>query len=311
MAISVNSNGATTASNPTAALVNSVQSIQDSINANPAVITNPSGTTGAVPGTLTTQAVNGAIMVGVIGSNGRPGPTFPLGKPALYVSLSTSTAAPGTGDLPKDGNYGWHFNSSTGEYSFAYNSGGSIVFQSIDTLSGKITSTQHGDLSAVDTSLPRHVFSQITGAITLVQHGNLGSGSVSPHDFSQISGTVSDTQHGSRAGGSLHPNVVVSGASGFMTGVQAATLASILTIVNDITSTGAVSELLNCTQLQVSGTKVVGARDTVWTIAGGLAFDKALVAYTPNAAYTPSDLVQLAKWINGIVVTLQVHGLLG
>lgn len=150
-----------------------------------------------------------------------------------YLTLTTSALPPAVADLPADGNYGWHLDTSTSAYYWAYNAAGVIVYPNFLSISGTITGTQHSDLSAFVGTL--HGMAQISGSISAAQHGNL-SGTGPFHAFQGITGVITDTQHGARSGGTaLHPIAVASGTAGFMSGTDKSKLDDITSAVSSST----------------------------------------------------------------------------
>jgi len=158
--------------------------------------------------------------------------------------------------FPTDGQYGWYLNTSTGNYSFVLNNGGVLAFQDLRTFTGNISAAQHGDLSG--------------SAATF-------------HQFPSITGTITDLQHGVRSGANLH-DAATGSVNGFMSATDK-------TKLNDITATGTATNLLNATQLQINGVKVVGAQ---------------------GAAITDPDgtLANAVSRIQAILNRLRAHGLI-
>lgn len=242
-----------------AALSGALTSHISELNATPGLIgvTNGMYPTNAVAGSMTAEAVTNGITLGVVDGSGSVGSTYTLSKAlTLYLGFVHHTGDPVASDLPVEGNFAWYRNDTSGAYGFIFNDTGSVVFQNFTYISGTITLAQHGNLGSGGTE--PHDFTQISGSITLAQHGNLGSGSL-PHDFTQISSTISDTQHGSRSGGTLHA-AATNTTAGFATAAQIIQLNQATSTLTDITSTGAVSEILNGTILYVNGVPVLTAR---------------------------------------------------
>lgn len=241
------------------ALQSSIQSIQTQTNTAPGLFSNIGGklALGVPPGSVNAVRLpDGSISLDVADSSGFGNPLV-IGSQAPsssnYIAPQTHAGAPTTTQFPSDGNFGWYKNTTSGNWYFTLNFGGSLVFQNLATFSG----------------------------------------------------TISDTQHGSRSGGTLHAAATTS-AAGFATAAQITLLGGLNTTVTDITTTGAVTELLNGSQLQVNGTKVVGARNTGWSQTGTFTTTKGLVVNT-----TSITAAQLGDIVYTIYTALVTHGLLG
>lgn len=206
-----------------------------------------------------------------------------------YTGLTSTAAAPTTAELPNDGSFGWHHNTLTGNYYFAYNDGGVIRYPSFASITGNIQ--------------------DIPGQITAGQHGNLTSGTL--HSFAVISGSISAAQHDNQTNGGLHAAVVAAGASGFMTGADKTKLnnypADCTTVYNDSNAVQRSGGLINAAGYYVAGTKVVGARDTAWSLTGSYTSRKNL----NGATSLPLTNQVLGDVIYSIVETLITHGLMG
>lgn len=112
---------------------------------------------------------------------------------------------------------------------------------------------------------------------------------ISVYDFTDITGTISAAQHGVLTNNATarHSNVTTS-VDGFM-------IAADKVILNDITTTGTVASLLNCTALQINGVQVANGNYNY--TAGGV------VAGPANAAYSAVEqdmLNQLKAAVNDI-----------
>jgi len=111
-----------------------------------------------------------------------------------YIAYQDGTTAPTTAEFPNDGDWGWYKDETTQYIYFVLNHNGAILKQRIETLTGSITSSQHGNLSAVASTM--HAFSQLTGSITASQHGDLSSTTSNMHSFVQLTGNITESQHG-------------------------------------------------------------------------------------------------------------------
>lgn len=135
------------------ALQSAIQSIQVQTNTAPTLFSNTGGKVpiGVVPGSLNvTRQQDGSITLDVADSSGFGNPlTVAATTPSssAYLSPQTHTGAPSTTQFPLPGNFGWYKNTTSGNWYFTLNFGGSLVFQDISTLSGTITATQHGNLA--------------------------------------------------------------------------------------------------------------------------------------------------------------------
>lgn len=226
----------------------------------------------------------------------------------FFTGITRSTAAPTTTELPAAGNFGWHQNTSTGAYYWAYNDAGSVVFPSFASVTGTITGDQHGDLSAFVGIL--HDFTQIQGVITGTQHGT-HSGAGTFHSFLGITGVITDAQHGSRGNisGTAH-DLVTAAEHGFARKADYSKLLlyppDCTTVHNDSNAVQRSAGTINADRYAVNGTQVVGARDTSWALSG---------AYTPrsnlNGAANTLSTATLADYFYTLVQSLMTHGLIG
>lgn len=187
-----------------------LQQVQSQLNAYPSYngLTNGKSATGVAPGSLQARSLpSGGIGFAIADSTKTFSQEFVLqsGSTGGSVIFQTGTGAPTTTTFPTAGTFAWYHDTTSGKYWWVYNDGGTIVEQSLSTLSGSISASQHGNLS--------------------------GAGGTD-HDFTQISGTITDTQHGSRSGGTLHSQVTT-GADGFMI---AADKVKLNTITNHLAS---------------------------------------------------------------------------
>lgn len=199
-----------------------------------------------------------------------------------FSGLTESATVPTTTDLPDDGNFGWHLNTATGEYSQAYNDGGVIVFQSLSTLTGSI--------------------SDLSGSITEAQHGNLATGTL--HPFTVISGSINDAQHGNRGNnsGSAHDVVITSaggaGVHGFMHRDDKAKIdrypLDCTTVYNDSNAVQRSAGNISGTKFSVNGVQIITSQ--------GAAINDA-----PTA---PADLDVLTTKFNQLLARLRAHGLI-
>ncbi len=136
-------------------------------------------------------------------------------------------------------------------------------------------------------------------------------------DVGTFSGTITAAQHGSLTNNAVarHSNATGS-VDGFMSAADktildaATAIATNSTLVlrgagGGITATG-----LNVTSGATTVASVVSFPDTGWSMAGGLALDKTLVAFTPNATYLASDLTQIMKYVDALFdLVLNTHKL--
>lgn len=90
----------------------------------------------AQPFTPSLQMVSGGVVLNQADSSGKYGQGIfvpsglPLNIPAsvlLYTGLTTSTSPPSTTDLPSNGSWGWHINTSDNSFYWAYNNAGTIL----------------------------------------------------------------------------------------------------------------------------------------------------------------------------------------
>jgi len=216
-----------------------------------------------------------------------------------FMAYQTGTVIPTVAaNFPTDGSWGWYLDSTTGYLYLPRNAGGTLRNITITTLEGVITITQHGNQSAAGGT--SHAFTQISGAITAAQHGNLATGTL--HSFPVISGTITDAQHGSLSGGATHASAGAS--AGFMsagdkTKLDAATASATASTICLRDASGNI----NGTSIEVSGTKVVGARNTGWVTQTAVASKVDLGAAPTVGA--------LASWASAVDSMLKTHGLIG
>lgn|GEM_PF-3632426 len=127
--------------------------LQTQFNSQP-ILTSP--VNGTFSGSAANGSVNvrslsdGSIAISQYNSQGR-GPEAIIGGSApsssQYRSAQTHAGAPSVGtNFPNVGDFGWYKNTTTGNWYFTLNFGGSLVFQDISTLAGTITTGQHGNL---------------------------------------------------------------------------------------------------------------------------------------------------------------------
>lgn len=90
----------------------------------------------AQPFTPSLQMVSGGVVLNQADSSGKYGQGIfvPSGLPTnipasvlLYTGLTTSTSPPSTTDLPSNGSWGWHLNTSDNSFYWAYNNAGTIL----------------------------------------------------------------------------------------------------------------------------------------------------------------------------------------
>jgi hypothetical protein len=225
---------------------------------------------------------------------------------AQYVTFQTGSVAPTVdANFPNDGDWGWYRDTVTGYNYFAINQEGTLRYPTITTLPGAITSTQHGDLSGVDTSSARHVFGQITGTISATQHGDLSAAVGTLHGFAQVSGSITAAQHGSQTSGTLH--AVASGATaGFMSTTH-------YTLVNGATASDTASTLalrtasahLQCARLLCSGNEGDTLRQVV-TVRGA-----AVTKPTGGATIDAEARTAISALIDRLSAAAGGHGLIG
>lgn len=198
---------------------------------------------------LTKQANSGTSVFGVLGSNlptGMKGGDIamrPVDGTSIEVSiaddrgnlltiplrsgvsngmtLTTSTGAPTTAQLPSNGDSGFHKNTSTNGIYVALNIGGTVVFPTLSLFSG---------------DLP---FSRISGSFTDTLHGNRGGGTL--HDVA-TSGTAGFMSAADKTKLDTYPATSTTAVTA-STGVER-------------DAGGAI----NATGYEVSGAPVVGAR---------------------------------------------------
>lgn len=277
------------------ALSNAHQSLISNINSTPSFLGVSNGVypSDAVPGSFTAEATDGGINFGVVDGSRTVPQIFNFSQTITnFLGTIDHPGDPVVADFPADGNYGWFRNDTSGAYGIVLNDAGSIVYPNFVYISGTISLTQHGDL-----------------------HG-LGGTS---HDFQQIFGTITDLQHGTRSGGTLHA-AATGLANGFMTTTQVGQLttattniATLQTTVTDITSTGTPSNILNCTHLDVNGTKVVGARQTGWNnITATILRDGSGMTFTGvNADFTAGNFAIAVRLLFTLINDMANHGVIG
>lgn len=99
----------------------------------------------APAGSMTTRFTKTHVHVIPHDSKGAPGAPVSIPKSLTnYVGLTVSAAAPGLTELPEDGSFGWHHNTSSSAYYFAYNDAGTVVFLGLSGMAGTISDAQHG-----------------------------------------------------------------------------------------------------------------------------------------------------------------------
>lgn len=136
-----------------AGLTSSIQSIQTQTNTAPSLFSNTGGMValGVVPGSLNVSRLqDGSITLDVADSSGFGNPlTIGASAPdsANYIAPQTRAGSPTVTQFPSPGNFGWYKNTSTGQWYWTLNFGGTLVFQNLSTLSGTISALQHGNLT--------------------------------------------------------------------------------------------------------------------------------------------------------------------
>lgn len=207
------------------------------------------------------------------------------------TSLTSSITAPSTADLPNSGDFGWHLNTATGAYYFAYNDVGGIVYPDFASVAGTLD------------------FSRLEGALTLDQHGDLSGDSVTKHKFLQISGTITATQHAAQTVGTLHAAVIAAGASGFMTGADKTKLdnypADCTTTFNDSNAVKRASGVVNATQYNVSNIRVVTSRQQGWAVASGTAARITFATYNAPTISNPPTQAEVQAIANHVEILSQ------
>lgn len=128
-------------------------------------------------------------------------------------------------------------------------------------------------------------------------------------DFTSIGGTITAAQHGALAGGTLHAEVIAAGAAGFMSGADKTKLdnypPAATTTANDSNAVQRNSGVINGTQYNVSGARVVTARQAGWTVATG-GVRNALTAASSQADHNEA--------LRALIIDLHSaagHGLIG
>jgi hypothetical protein len=190
---------------------------------------------------------------------------------AKYLGLQSGTAAPTTSNFPNSGEYGWFYNSAATSMYFVVNNGGTI---------------------------------------TNISPGPIGIA------FTNISGTITDTQHGARgrlAGTSPQHTNATTAEAGFMsttdkTKLDAATDTATASVImmRDSSANAFAVRFDATTSFRIGGTKVVGARQTGWTIPTGT---------TARGTFDTESvtLVQLARRVYSLIADLGAssgHGLI-
>ncbi len=215
-------------------------------------------------GTTRLDTANDSIIIGQ--SDGKSVAEFEIKRGVTQYFTTSSATVPTTTQFPANGDWGWHLNTATSIYYIARNYSGTIQSTTLNGTSGAITAAQHGTL-----------------------------GAPAAHPFTVITGVISDAQHGSKTLTTLHA-VATGAAAGFMSAADKGAL-------DDITTTGDAVNLLNGTEIQVEGTKVVGARITGWGDASGT---------TSRAAFNVTDgLTTIAEHLGALINDLKTHGIIG
>ncbi len=245
--------------------------------------------------------INGTSVTVTMSDSKKNSKTFSFeGDLSNFVAYKEAAIAPTVAtDFPDDGNWGWYYDTATGYMYFPRNREGTLKNITITTLDGQITGTQHGNVSA--TAGTMHAFTQITGTITAAQHGTLSTGTL--HPFTVISGTITDAQHGSLSGGTLHANANGSTA-GFLTSAHYNLLAGATgSATADTLCLRDASGNINGAAIEVSNTKVVGARSTGWT---------APTATQSKAGFANgATATEIEQNLSAVINALITHGLLG
>lgn len=193
-----------------------------------------------------------------------------------YQDPQNGTVAPAVANFPNDGDFGWYHDTVGSITYFTVNRSGALysLSDSLTTLSGSI--------------------SDLSGSITAAQHGN----------FTAIA-----------ANDSLHA-LATTARPGFMSAADkvdlnaATNAATANTLVMRDANADASFRRVTANKYLVGADIVVATPGTGWSMAGGLALDKTLVAFTPNATYLASDLTQIMKYVDALFdLVLNVHGL--
>jgi hypothetical protein len=231
---------------------------------------------GLPPGSYVLRPVSAGIGVSFQTSSGLGQESvIPSNINTDYVTAQSGTGAPTTTQFATDGQYGWYENTNNGKWYFVLNEGGAIVTQDISTLSGNLGTGQHGDLSGDATA---------------------------KHVFTQIGGTITDLQHGTRSGGTLHAEVTDT-VDGFMIAADKQAFDTLFT------TSGTASNNVNVTGVRVNGTRVVSTRSTGWSITGTFTSNKTLSVNT--STITTAQLADIVYTLVTALNSAAGHGLLG
>lgn len=85
--------------------------------------------TGATPFSLITHETPTHVHIRHVDSRGKPGRAVQIPKSIQYFTgLTSSGGPPTTNDIQNPGGFGFHFNSDSSDYYFAYNNNGVIIF---------------------------------------------------------------------------------------------------------------------------------------------------------------------------------------
>lgn len=252
--------------------------LQQQLNSQPASVSVLDGVIpkGLKAGDRTFRTTPTGLALGVSDSKGNVN-EVPLNRVTLqnYKPPQSAAGGPTTAQFPNSGDFGWYTNTSSGDVSFVSNIGGAITHESINLLTGSITFAQHGNLSNAGVA---HNFADLSGALTSgAQHGNLG-------------------------GAALHAAATTS-TNGFATAAQVTLLGTLNTTLTDITSGGAVTEILNGTRLFISGVGSVTTKQAAVTTVSG----SAGATYTATEQGIINALVTAVNALNSRMVT---HGLI-
>lgn len=288
-----------------------VQDMQDQINGGTRQYgISPGGAlpSGVSPYSLATQQTATTLNFHVADSRGVFGNAIQFPKTlTLYTGLTESASGPATSDLPSDGSFGWHLNTTSGRYAFAYNDSGTIIFPNLTYISGTITNTQHGNLAGQggtdhDLTQISGNISVIPGSITLSQHGDLSGLGGTSHGFGQISGTITIAQHGAlgNLSGTAHLAVTTS-VDGFMSASDKTKLnnypADCTTVATDSNAVQRSSGAVAASQFNAVSRYTVGANQVVGA-------QRPAIADATNAA---DVITQLNLWL----ASARAHGLIG
>lgn len=180
-------------------LTSVVTSFQSQNNSAPGLFSNTGGLVplGVTPGSLNAVRMpDGSISLDVADSSGFGNPvTIGGAAPGSdnYLAPQTHSGAPTTTQFPSAGNFGWYKNTSSGNWYFTLNFGGTLVFQDISTFSGTITDTQHGSRSGG--TLHAAATSSTAGFATAAQITSLTATAATVADITST-GTVSHVING-------------------------------------------------------------------------------------------------------------------